>query len=277
NYERYEENLEKLREEFSSINESEWGRNLYWGWIYALKALIEPRGQGYPSYMRTKAWERRQLYTALASWAELRHDTILYAKQSYTIEVTAVPPSPSTVTVYVEPVPEVYARLSSLVEMTRKGLKELGFLNQTQEERLLMLKEVLDKLVEISKKELEMAPLTSDDLAFLEQIPGELEAIVEDLDERSRSTILVADVHTDQNSGLVLEEGVGRLDLIIVVVPTDEDRLLIAAGPSLSYYEFKQPMSNRLTDEAWKQMLETSPPDRPGWISDFFEPVSVGS
>ncbi len=276
-YERYMENLEELREEFSGLNGSEWGKNLYWAWIYTLKALIEPRGEGYPSYMRTQAWERRQLHAALASWAELRHDTILYTKQSYTPLLTSAPVPIPNVTAYIEPVPEVYNRLSSLVEMTRTGLKELGFLNQTQEKALLQLKYVLDMSMEISKKELEMKQLSSDEVIFLEQFPDMLEMIVEGLDERSKSTVLVADVHTDQNSKLVLEEGVGNLDLIFVVVPTAEGYLFVAAGPSLSYYEFKQPMANRLTDETWKQMLEIKPPSRPKWISSFFESSPFGS
>ncbi len=276
-YERYMENLEELKEEFSGLNESEWGKNLYWAWLYTLKALVEPRGEGYPSYMRTQAWERRQLQAALASWAELRHDTILYAKQSYTPLLTSIPVPPQKVFVYVEPVPEVYSRLSGLVEMTIKGLKELGFLNQTQENRLLKLKNVLDMLAEVSKKELEMKSLDSEEMAFLEQLPEELETIVEGLDKRSKSTILVADVHTDQNSKLVLEEGTGALDLLLVVVPTAEKELIMAAGPSLSYYEFKQPMAERLTDEAWKQVLETKHPNRPEWISCFFKPSIAGS
>ena len=39
---------------------------------------------GLPAVMQTEAWARRVLNTQLASWAELRHDTLLYAKQSYT-------------------------------------------------------------------------------------------------------------------------------------------------------------------------------------------------
>ena len=34
--------------------------------------------------MRTRAWAMKTLNTQLASWTHLRHDTILYAKQSYT-------------------------------------------------------------------------------------------------------------------------------------------------------------------------------------------------
>jgi len=39
-----------------------------------------------------------------------------------------------------------------------------------------------------------------------------------------------------------------------------------AVGPVLSYYEFTWPMSDRLTDEAWMEMLEgPEPPARPWW------------
>jgi hypothetical protein len=41
-------------------------------------------------------------------------------------------------------------------------------------------------------------------------------------------------------------------------------------GPVFSYYEFKQPMSNRLTDEQWKAMLhDGQAPDRPEWTKDY--------
>ena len=81
--------------------------------------------------------------------------------------------------------------------------------------------------------------------------------------------MLVADVHTDLNTKKCLEEAVGYVDLIIVAYPT-EHGIYAGAGPIMSYYEFKQPIENRLTDEEWKDMLATSPPPRPSWISSFF-------
>ncbi|MCK4732969.1 MAG: DUF3160 domain-containing protein [Methanophagales archaeon] len=31
-------------------------------------------------------------------------------------------------------------------------------------------------------------------------------------------------------------------------------------------YEFKHPMDDRLTDEKWKEMLETEPPKKAEWV-----------
>ena len=67
--------------------------------------------------------------------------------------------------------------------------------------------------------------------------------------------------------GKVVEEGVGYVDLIIVACPGPEDLLFLAAGPVLSYYEFKHPMNDRLTDEAWRELLASPDrPERPPWF-----------
>ncbi|RLG71387.1 MAG: hypothetical protein DRO11_04575, partial [Methanobacteriota archaeon] len=44
----------------------------------------------------------------------------------------------------------------------------------------------------------------------------------------------------------------------------------LGAGPVMSYYEFKQPAENRLTDEAWRKMLvEGKQPESPEWVENF--------
>jgi hypothetical protein len=91
------------------------------------------------------------------------------------------------------------------------------------------------------------------------------EGVIADVDEKARKTTVVADVHTDANTEAVLEEGVGYVDMIIVAYKLPDGRILIGAGPVMSYYEFKQPMDERLTDEKWREMLEEKPPERPEW------------
>jgi hypothetical protein len=153
--------------------------------------------------------------------------------------------------------------------MTRKGLDDMGLLDQTSKKRLEGLEKILKKLIDLSQKELHNQPLTQEDHAFIQNFADELDIILEGIDMQTRKTTVIADVHTDTNTNQVLEEGVGYVNLILVAYPLSEDHLMIGIGPTLTYYEFKQPMLNRLTDEEWRKMLKTNPPQPPTWTSSF--------
>jgi hypothetical protein len=268
----YDKQLSSLRQQFSEFETTDWNRSLYWAWLYALKPLLEEFGEGYPSFMQTQAWQDKELNTSLSSWTELRHDTILYAKQSYTPGLESAPPPPQPVLGYVEPVPEFYARMLALTRMTGDGLAHLNALSEAEEGRLKSLEEILSKLLDISQDELENKELKESDYEFIRNFGTELEAIVAGVETEGKETTLVADVHTDVNEPRqVLEEGTGYVDLILVAYRLPDGRIIAGAGPVISYYEFKHPMSDRLTDEAWKEILEQGqPPERPSWIRSFY-------
>jgi hypothetical protein len=266
-YEFYDNQSGMLLNEFNSFNEADWNRNLYWSWLYTLKPLLEEHGANYPTFMQSKAWQDKELNTALASWTELRHDTILYTKQSYTPMITSLPPQPKPVVGYVEPVPEFYSRLLSLTRMTRSGLDDLHVLNDTSRARLVSLEGLLERMLNLSVRELENQELSDGDYDFIRNFGENLEGVVLGVDETGTKTTLVADVHTDQNTGQVLEEGVGYVDVIIVAYKLPDGRILVGAGPVMSYYEFKHPMGDRLTDEKWRELLVESPPEKPEWTT----------
>jgi hypothetical protein len=92
--------------------------------------------------------------------------------------------------------------------------------------------------------------------------------MLENIDEDAQSSVVVADVYTDQE-GRVLEEGTGKLDLIVVAYKQPDGRIVLGAGPVMSYYEFWQPSGERLTDEEWRDMLKNNPPERPEWLNSF--------
>jgi len=270
-YEHYYEQLNMLQENFSSLNIMEWNRNLYFGWIYTLKSLLKEYNSSYPTFMNTTAWQDKELQTVLASWSELRHDTILYGKQSYTpIKATSVEPPENPVVGYVEPVPEFYLRIHALTKMTREGLTDLNVLNDTETNRLQSLEIILERLINISKKELENKELTDSDYGFIRNFGENLDSIVTGVKDKGKETTIIADVHTDTNTGQILEEGVGYVDLILVAYMTPNGNIIVGAGPVLSYYEFKHPMDDRLTDEQWTDMLQGGQTqDRPDWVVSF--------
>ncbi len=273
-YLNFEQQMAKLKSEIDDMSEDEWTSNLYYLWLYSLLPLLVEPTDGYPTFMKSTPWIDKQLMTALGSWTELRHDTILYAKQSYTIEVIGMPQY-GIKGGYVEPVPRVYARLASLSDMMLRGLKSRLPVSEWLEGRLESLRDFLLDLQAISIKELSGQSLNQTEIdriqhcgRFLEwvsKIPSEEEWV----SEADESMALVADVHTDPNTKEVLEEAVGYPLLIYVVVPID-GRLVLLRGATFSYYEFRQPMSDRLTDEAWQGMLaEGNAPDMPSWTSSF--------
>jgi len=230
-YKEYDHQYDKLKNEFDSFNNSEWNKNLYWSWLFALKPLFVDHGEGYPTFMQTPAWKDKELTTSLASWTELRHDTILYAKQSYGLVGSAyMPPEEKPASGYVEPVPEFYNRLLALTRMTNQGLGEMNVLDESEKSRLENLKNILSRLVEISSKELDNTELTRDEYDFIKNIGDSLNYFPADGDEKGRKTTMIADVHTDGNTGQVLEEGTGYVDLIVVAYKLPDGRIQVGAG-----------------------------------------------
>jgi hypothetical protein len=277
-YSDYEKKFSELKKELDSFSKRDWSKNLYLNWLYVLKSLNSEFGKGYPTFMQTEAWQDKELNTALSSWTELRHDTLLYVKQSYTIAEMGGIFEPPPVVGYVEPVPEFYARLLALTKMTNQGFKSL--IPQEELEKLMIeagldrFTEILSKLLDISKKELENKPLNDNEYNFIENFGSISESLIStvsggEVDPEVFKTVLVADVHTDGNTEKVLEEGVGYIKTAIIAYKLPEGHILLGVGPTFSYYEFKQPMENRLTDEAWREILDSHPPPEPEWIDSF--------
>ncbi len=255
-YMNYLKIADELRKEFRTLNDEEWHMNLYWGWLSALKVLLKPLPSGYPTFMTTDAWGHRYLEEALASWSQLRHDTILYAKQSYAMAGAAGPGPKREPKGYVEPAVELYSELRSLNQMMLEGLDDFKLLGDKWLNRLGYVNTLLDRLIGISRKELTGKELTEREVEFIEEFGESLTYAIGDLLPKSTTTAIIADVHTEPNSRQVLEVGTGTLNMIWVACPRSDGSYFICAGPILSYHEFKHPMADRLTDEKWQSMIK---------------------
>lgn len=180
------------------------------------------------------------------------------------------PPLPDNPVVgYIEPVAEFYNRLLALTKMTNIGLGEMNVLDKASTERLDNLEDILIWLLHLSVKELNNEELTKNEYAFIKNFGEWLNEVIADVDEKAKKTTIVADVHTDQNTKQVLEEGVGYVKLMVVAYKVPDGRILIGAGPVMSYYEFKHPMKDRLTDEKWRKLLVENPPNEPEWAVNY--------
>jgi len=277
-YSEYYNQLDNLKEEFSLKTMEEWKQNLYWRWLYALLPLLEEnKDTNLPCFMQSPAWIDKELQIVMGSWTELRHDTILYAKQSYTVAGKGMPPEQKLTYGYVEPYPEVYLRLEEMMKDLRNNLIILDLDIEGISEKIKEFEELLDKLKIISEKEINNTPLDNEEYEFvwnigsklvsLKEFPSEiLEKITSDTDEKME---IVADVHTDVNTGQVLEEGVGSPFNIYVIIDSARG-VRICRGAVFSYYEFKHPVEDRLTDEKWQEMRENRErPNQPDWVRSF--------
>jgi hypothetical protein len=135
------------------------------------------------------------------------------------------------------------------------------------------LEDMLEHLIDISTKELRNEAISDDDALYIKSFASQLEYLTTGINDEGLKTTLVADVHTEGFEERVLEEAVGKVDIIVVACPAPDGSVFAAAGPVLSYYEFKHPMSDRLTDEAWRDLLDSAEsPARPGWCQTIRTP-----
>jgi len=282
-YANFDTQMAKVQGEFAALGLDSWTQNLYWAWLYALQPLVEPKGPAYPPFMQTQAWTRKGLQTALGSWTELKHDTILYAKQVMA-EMGGGGPDEPPPHGYVEPDPEAYARLLALAQMTYDGLQGRGLLTETSRSNLENLIEELQFLKDISERELAGEPITDDEYWHMVYWGGILEHMTlaaADTNEgegsprlEDQKAALIADVATgtlDLGSLVALEEAVGQPTPIYVVLPDSPWR--VALGAVFTYYEFTVGSSERMTDEEWQAMLEAGDnPPQPDWTELFIAP-----
>ncbi len=288
NFGNYTEQTEKMREEVAAYGEKDWTENVYAGWLHVLKLLVEVKGEGYPSFMLSDAWVDKALNAALGSWAELRHDTILYAKQSVVAECGGEggeqkpPPPPKG---YVEPEVLTYWRLRLLATQLRDGLQERNLLtDEGLVESFDELVSLLQFLEDVSVKELTGQQLSAEEFNEIEYYGDTLGRLNlyskrgaegdEITSMTDKDMAVIADVHTGTMGGphYALEEGVGHANEVYVVYPM-AGKLLLGRGAVFDYYEFIVPVGERMTDEQWQQKLtSSSPPQPPKWAESFLSP-----
>ena len=289
---RYAPDLHAMRFLVDEHGSDFWGANLYNRWLSALRALspsdelANPAQAGLPQLMTTEAWGRRLLNTQLASWAELRHDTILYAKQSYTGGVSCEFPD-----AYVDPYPEFYRAIEALAQQGRQIVQNLGL--GVRPELITGIVAYFDELEasvatlrEMAEQQRIGAAFTDAQMAFINQAvvvhngcgsPVDAEGWFSRLyyDRAAGATWdpTIADVHTQPTDevgtvvGNVLHVGTDGPRLMVVAVPTCSG-VNAYAGLVSSYFEHVTSNFDRLTDERWQQQLrQTRPADVP-WLQD---------
>lgn len=250
-YSNYMDQMEKARDGWTKEKKE---GNTYILWLQMVSEYLK-EGKA-PSSVNAKAWETKTLLTSLGSWAQLRHDFILYAKQTYGVGAGAAEPGPIPTKeklklAYLEDAGGLYGAGAGLSREMAKAFAGVPVVREKCE-GFAAFSDSLAAMAEKQKK-----GLSKEDHLWLWSVPGTLRAAsrydwetmnrISDYDERFP---LIADVLTDLNTEMCLEVGVGDPAWIGVLVLID-GQPYIAEGACFTYYEFKQPISQRLTDEDW--------------------------
>jgi hypothetical protein len=236
--------------------------------------MFAARAEAYPDFMRSEAWTAKAHQTGFGSYAELKHDTILYTKQAVAEGGDNLPIPPRRN--WVEPEPVAFARLAAAADLMRQGLADRGLLTDEQDGLLRDVSELVGFLERIAEDELAGEPISQQDNERLTHIGEELEAwfwrtsdrLASGETEADQDAAIVADIASSAKG--ILEVGTGRIDRIYVLVPDDAGTFHVAVGGVYSYYEFTNPPGERLTDEAWRATLDAGEaPERPAWEEAF--------
>lgn len=261
-YPGYMENMEKLRGGINEADDSLWNASLYASWIQTLRPLLEKKGEGYPMFMQNEEWAKKNLECFAGSYTELKHDTVLYSKQVMAEMGGGMEEEPDD-RGYVEPEPVVYERFASLAKQTAQGLKKYQMLSDADEDNLAKLEELALRLQTISNKELQNETLTDEEYDLIRTYGGNIEHFWYDAMRANANSdtifseeypaALVVDIATDPN-GSVLEAATGDPSQIIVAVQVD-GKIKLASGSVYTFYQFEQPLNDRLTDTQWRVMM----------------------
>ena len=263
NYPNYMENMNKVRQTVKDAPESTWNSSLCASWIYTLLPTIEEKDSAYPPFMLTEAWKNKALSSFEGSYTELKHDTVLYVKQVMGEMGGGGPVAEDADDRgYVEVEPVVFGRLKAMIDATAAGLSDFDMISAKDKENLSILSQLAGKLETIANKELAKELPTKEEFDLIRSYGGQLEHFWEEVmkadfpDEAEYITpmlhpaALVTDIATDPN-GRCLQAGTGNPIEIGVLVEVD-GKLKLATGAVFSYYEFEQPLGDRMTDNDWQ-------------------------
>ncbi len=286
---KYAQNLGALRYLIDSYQQDFWQFSFYNSWLAAIKTLNPPNRENrneLPYFMRTGAYWQQKMNTQLGSWTELRHDNLLYAKQSYTgIPICSYPYS------YVEPFPEMFNTFKTISDLTINAFNNFNYSQFYLKDKIIQyftkFKLNCDTLENISRKELLNSALSNEEKGFLSRMMRlsnqgcsvgyngwypEMYYNNESLEELLNPNYVIADYHTspaDESGaivGYVKHAGTGKVDLMITAVTMPDGNNVAFVGPTYSFYDYTTLNFLRLTDEEWKETHLINAL-RPDWVN----------
>jgi hypothetical protein len=258
----YDAQIAKLKQEVNPAHASDY--TYYGESLRRLRTLFLSTGSK-QMFMLGAPWQFKSLNTAGASWTELKHDTILYAEQSEAemgggeeFQIPPyVPPPPKG---YVEPNPAFFQDLTDSIDEMLLRMNGPDGLTDEYVDKFTLFRELAHRAEAIAQEEVYGQPISPGDYDWIKTLNWSFNGSLllprgsdEIKDPSQLQMALVADVATDGVDGLVLEEGVGTPQRIIVLVKDAFGGTRLTVGYVYSWYEFSS--TKRWSDAEWKEII----------------------
>ena len=261
--------LDGFEESFAQYDSDFWNKTYYNQVLYQVKtqATFE-QGAGF-YFTESPAWNIKSQLAAHGTWAELRHDTILYVKQVVAeragdgdFEPTfRTEPLPKPVH-YIEPNVPFWEGSLAAVANLMTIYEYYDLLDEESKYTLENLSTIYKRILNIVKLEAENQPVSEKDLEWIPTIISSLSRLVlvhNNYGYVDNTDLLkmacIADVYTNNDFGLCLEVGVANPVRLYVPLNDSQGGKRIAIGYGFSYAEFTHDMTDRMTDEQWKKIV----------------------
>lgn len=291
-YEGLKEKLDLLQAKFEEQEESFWSTTYYMQVLRQIKSLCNfEQGAGF-YFTESPWWDIKSLITSHATYAEIKHDTILYSKQSYAekggdgdFEATFRTKKLPSAKNYLEPNKDFWKASRKSIEMLKEIVSEYNFSTIYIDNVLTSLEEIYQKLETISEQEEYDIAIPEEDNKWLKVLPSLLEKLIflneeniyiEDTD--SLRMACIADVFTNSFYQKTLEVATGS-PIKMYVALNDINGKRISIGYIFSYYEFYQNQNERLNDQEWNENIYEvdtigTEDKMPDWEKDILLPKS---
>jgi len=248
---------------------------IYDHWLESLRPQWGPAPQ---TPISGKLWDAKRLQTGLASWATLRHATVLVNEET---GAECGGPSPEEVIPrpprgYVEPDPATFEAIANMFGATAVVVRKLfgaddpvgtGIIERLNQSR----DDALDDAA-VAGEEIAGQPLNAEQYAEIANAGQSIEynfKVFLSLGSDGNGIAIpdpiqkIADVSGETETGWV-EAAVGNVMEWDQIIP-DFGHHDIVKGGTYSYFEFKT--SEPLDDDAWRQRVNDTP--NPVWIAPF--------
>jgi hypothetical protein len=288
---KYAYKIDGLKYLVDTYDEDFWKQSLYNTWLSAIRELNPlASSDQLPYYMQTTAWHQEKLNTQLTSWAALRHDNILYGKQSYTGGTSCSFPY-----TYIEPYPEFYERIRLFATQAADFFTNVFAGTSLSSNNTIIAyytryAEIMNIFKSIAEKELAGTPISDEETEFLKtmishymasgpSVTGWINDLIFNYETGLNPDFIVADIHTQPTDefgnevGHIYHVGNGYINngVFLAPNPVNPEQIIAFAGPVSSFHYEVTDNFYRYNDQEWaeKFLSATDLPSRPDWIASY--------